>query len=46
MRVVIQRTKHASVSIEESVVGEITHGFVLLVGIEEEDQQEDRKSVV
>ena len=41
MRVIIQRTKQASVSIEESTVGEITHGFVLLVGIEEEDQQED-----
>lgn len=41
MRVVIQRTKQASVSIEESTVGEITHGFVLLVGIEEADQQED-----
>ena len=41
MRVIIQRTKQASVRIEESTVGEITHGFVLLVGIEEEDQQED-----
>ncbi|WP_041556301.1 D-aminoacyl-tRNA deacylase [Carnobacterium sp. 17-4] len=46
MRVVIQRTKHASVSIEESVVGEITHGFVLLVGIEEEDQQDDIEYLV
>ncbi|MER2225501.1 MAG: D-aminoacyl-tRNA deacylase [Carnobacterium sp.] len=46
MRVIIQRTKQASVSIEESVVGEITHGFVLLVGIEEEDQQEDIEYLV
>ncbi|WP_407370609.1 D-aminoacyl-tRNA deacylase [Carnobacterium sp.] len=46
MRVIIQRTKEASVSIEESVVGEITHGFVLLVGIEEEDQQEDIEYLV
>ncbi|MER2173774.1 MAG: D-aminoacyl-tRNA deacylase [Carnobacterium sp.] len=46
MRVIIQRTKQASVSIEESVVGEIAHGFVLLVGIEEEDQQEDIEYLV
>lgn len=46
MRVVIQRTKHASVRIEEAVVGEITYGFVLLVGIEEEDQQEDIEYLV
>lgn len=41
MKVVIQRSKQASVRIEETVIGEISHGFVLLVGIEEEDQQED-----
>ena len=46
MRVIVQRTKQASVSIEESVVGEITHGFVLLVGIEEEDQQDDIEYLV
>lgn len=46
MRVIIQRTKQASVSIEESIVGEITHGFVLLVGIEEKDQQEDIEYLV
>lgn len=41
MRVVIQRSKKASVSIENKVVGKITHGFVLLVGIEEADTKED-----
>jgi D-tyrosyl-tRNA(Tyr) deacylase len=41
MKIVIQRTKEASVSIEGMIMGEITHGLVLLVGIEEEDQQED-----
>lgn len=41
MKIVIQRTKEASVSIEGTIVGEISHGFVLLVGIEEQDQQED-----
>ncbi|MEK6189488.1 MAG: D-aminoacyl-tRNA deacylase [Carnobacterium alterfunditum] len=41
MKIVIQRTKEASVSIEGTIVGEIMHGLVLLVGIEEDDQQED-----
>ena len=41
MKIVVQRTKQASVSIEEKIVGEISHGLVLLVGIEEEDKQED-----
>lgn len=41
MKIVVQRTKQASVSIEETIVGEISRGLVLLVGIEEEDQQED-----
>lgn len=41
MKIVIQRTKEASVTIEGAIVGEISHGLVLLVGIEEQDQQED-----
>jgi D-tyrosyl-tRNA(Tyr) deacylase len=41
MKVVIQRTKEASVSIENKVTGQIKKGLVLLVGIEEEDTAED-----
>ena len=41
MRVVIQRSKEAEVAVEEKIVGKISHGFVLLVGIEDEDTQED-----
>lgn len=41
MRVVIQRAKEASVSINNKTTGKISHGFVLLVGIEEEDATED-----
>lgn len=41
MRVVIQRSKEAEVAVEEKIVGKISHGFVLLVGIEEDDTQED-----
>ncbi|MDN6626891.1 MAG: D-aminoacyl-tRNA deacylase [Pisciglobus halotolerans] len=41
MRVVIQRSKEAEVAVEEKIIGKISHGFVLLVGMEEEDTQED-----
>lgn len=37
MRVVVQRVKHASVTIEGRIKGEIEQGFVLLVGIHEAD---------
>lgn len=41
MRVVLQRTKQSAVSIEGEIVGSISHGFVLLVGITHEDTEED-----
>lgn len=41
MRVVIQKTRAASVSIEGQVVGQIDQGYVLLVGFTHGDQQED-----
>ena len=46
MRVVIQRSKNASVSINQEIVGAIDHGFVLLVGIGEEDTKEDVEYLV
>lgn len=46
MRVVIQRSKKASVSINQEIVGAIDQGFVLLVGIGEEDTQEDVEYLV
>ena len=42
MRVVIQRVKEASVTIEGVVKSEITEGLLILVGIEETDTAEDR----
>lgn len=33
MKLVLQRVKHASVSVDEEVVGSIAQGFLLLVGI-------------
>lgn len=41
MRVVIQRVKHARVTVDHEVVGEIQQGFVLLVGITHDDTEED-----
>lgn len=41
MRVVIQRVSHASVTIEGACKSAIGEGFMILVGIEEADTQED-----
>jgi len=41
MRIVLQRVKSASVSIEDSVVGEINQGFLLLVGVGPDDTRDD-----
>ncbi len=41
MRVVIQRVNRASVSIDGLIVSEIGEGLMILVGIENEDTQED-----
>ncbi len=37
MRVIVQRTTHATVSIEGKIVGQIEQGFMLLVGITHTD---------
>lgn len=41
MRVVIQRVKHASVTIESVLKSEISQGYLVLLGIEEADTTED-----
>lgn len=41
MRVVVQRSKKASVTVDEEIVGSIVKGFVLLVGVTHEDTVED-----
>ncbi|WP_214892183.1 D-aminoacyl-tRNA deacylase [Exiguobacterium sp. H66] len=37
MRVVLQRVKEASVTVEGSIIGQIDRGFLLLVGVTHED---------
>ena len=51
MRVVIQRSKSASVTIENKVHGSIEKGLVILLGIEHSDEKTDadwliKKSII
>lgn len=41
MKVVLQRVSNANVSISNRITGKIGHGFVILLGIENDDTQED-----
>jgi len=41
MRVLIQRVKKASVTVESTVISKIDHGFLLLVGICDDDTVDD-----
>ncbi len=41
MRAVIQRVSEAAVSIEQQAISHISKGILILVGIEEQDTQED-----
>lgn len=41
MRIVIQRVTHASVTINGTVKGKIGRGYLILLGIEESDSEED-----
>jgi D-tyrosyl-tRNA(Tyr) deacylase len=41
MRVVVQRTKEASVTVNNEIVGQIPFGFMLLVGVTHEDTEAD-----
>ncbi len=41
MRIVLQRVTEASVKIDNEVKGQIDHGFLILVGIENEDEKSD-----
>ena len=41
MKVVIQRVRKASVTVEQQVVGKISAGMLILLGIEDSDSEED-----
>lgn len=40
MRLVVQRVAHASVTVEKQVIGAIQQGFLVLIGIEQDDTRE------
>jgi D-tyrosyl-tRNA(Tyr) deacylase len=41
MRAVVQRVKNASVKVDEKIIGQIEHGILLLLGVEELDEAKD-----
>lgn len=43
MRAVIQRVSKASVAVEGKIVGAIENGFMVLLGVTHEDEEEDAK---
>lgn len=46
MRAVIQRVSSANVIVENRTVGDIGKGFVVLLGVEEEDDEKDLNYMV
>lgn len=46
MKIVIQRSKNSSVSVNETKVGEIDFGFVVLVGFKTDDTEQDIDYIV
>ena len=46
MRIVIQRVKHASVTIDGNVKSSIKQGYLILLGVGENDTQEDAEWLV
>ena len=46
MKVVLQRVAHASVTVDEKVIGKIQRGFLLLVGVTHDDVIEDMEYLV
>ena len=46
MKAVIQRVKSASVSVDDKIIGEIAVGFLILLGVEQSDTQDDLNYLV
>lgn len=41
MRAVVQRVKRANVTVDNKIIGEINHGILLLLGVENNDDEKD-----
>jgi len=46
MRAVVQRVSHANVVVKDAITGEIGNGFLVLLGIEEQDDEKDLEYMV
>lgn len=46
MKAVIQRVKSASVSVDDKIIGEIAVGFLILLGVEQNDTEDDLNYLV
>ena len=46
MRFVVQRVTHASVTVDEKVIGKIGQGFMVLIGVSDEDTKETADKMV
>ena len=46
MKFVIQRVDHASVTVDCRIVGEIQEGFLVLIGVGEDDTKESADKMV
>ena len=46
MRFVVQRVTHASVTVDGSVIGKIGQGFMVLIGVSDEDTKETADKMV
>lgn len=46
MKAVIQRVSEAQVTVDEQIVGQIKQGLLLLIGIDEEDEENDANWLV
>ncbi len=46
MRFVVQRVTHASVTVEGTVIGKIGQGFMVLIGVSDEDTKETADKMV
>lgn len=45
MRAVVQRVKNASVEVDEKVIGEISHGLLVFLGVGDGDTEQDMKYI-
>lgn len=46
MKLVIQRVAHASVTVDETIIGKINHGFLVLLGVGHDDTTETADKLI